>query len=469
MSLGNVQSRAEGGVSLRWPALPQGLWRAGAAAVVAAVTLSALLIGLNVLSAMLPREPIAREVRRAFAERQLSNYGWLVYNSTIGMHQFNDCLVLLEAVDDRAPAVKRALSPTISGASVGQGGGGFTVPCPPLRHFVNGERPALKPSDHYHRYVHGNVAVTAALLQFATIKTLHEWYGALSLLLPLAVTALALWRLARGKPRDAGPLTLGFVALNGVLLATTFGVQYYGQSLAHFPADILLSLYLLAVIGLGARLTFAPAAVLAAAFGVLTMYFEFLTGGLPMGASMVLAIACVQRLDRPQSGDWARIGVTLASFLFGFACIYAMKQAATGYVFGADVFESSGARLETWFSGAKVGETFRRLGFFAPVIGGGSIPMAALLISASAAALGASIATMGLRWRATPIAAWGIVAAALIIPAWYLIVRLHTYAHAFMMIRIMWSFFAASFFLLAWCYRDCVGAALAKLAARWRG
>jgi hypothetical protein len=145
-----------------------------------------------------------------------------------------------------------------------------------------------------------------------------------------------------------------------------------------------------------------------------------------------------------------------------------MKQALTGYVFGADIMAASGERLETWVSGAKIGETFRRLGFFAPVIGGGSIPMAALLIASSAAALGASVATMGFRWRTTPIGAWGLVAAALIIPAWYLTIRLHTYAHAFMMIRIMWSFFAASFFLFAWCYRAQIGAAAAKIVERWR-
>jgi hypothetical protein len=457
---------------LGWRALsfPAGLWRAGAAAIATAVVLSGLLIACNVLSAALPRAPIQREVRRGFAERQLQNYGWLVYNSTIGMHQFNDCLVLLEAVDDRAPLVKRALSPTISGASVGQGGGGYTVPCPPLRAFANGERPPLLPGDHYHRYVHGNVALTAALLQIATIKDLHSWYSALSLLLALAVVGLALWRLARAGTRDAGPLTLSFVALNGVLLATAFGVQYYGQSLAHFPADILLSLYLLAVISLGARLSsLSLACACAAAFGVLTMYFEFLTGGLPMGASMVLAVACVQTLDRPRSGDWARVGITLAAFLIGFVGIYAIKQAVTGYVFGADVLTASGERLETWLSGAKIGETFMRLGFFSPVIGGGSVPMAALLIASSAAALGASVATLAFRWRTAPIGAWGLAAAALIIPAWYLTLRLHTYAHAFMMIRIMVSFFAASYFLLAWCYRERLGAALAKLVARWRG
>ncbi|MES1204068.1 MAG: hypothetical protein ABUS57_21735, partial [Pseudomonadota bacterium] len=277
MSLSKTESAPRFRLDWRALSFPAGMWRAGAAAIATACVLSGLLIACNVLSAALPREPILREVRRGFAERQLQNYGWLVYNSNIGMHQFNDCLVLLEAVDDRAPLVKRALSPTISGASVGQGGGGYTVPCPPLRAFANGERPPLLASDHYHRYVHGNVALTAALLQIATIKDLRSWYSVLSLFLPLMVCVLALWRLARAKPRDAGPLTLSFVALNGVLLATTFGAQYYGQSLAHFPADIPLSLYLLTVIGLGARLarSLSLACACAAAFGVLTMYFEF--------------------------------------------------------------------------------------------------------------------------------------------------------------------------------------------------
>ncbi len=454
--------------SMRTLTIPAGLWRAAAAALGASLVTALLLLACNVLSAALPRGPIVSEIKRGFAERQLSNHGWLMYNSTIGLHQFNDCLVLLEAVDDRAPVIERALSPTISGASVGQGGGGFTVPCPPLRAFVNGERQPLKPSDHYHRYVHGNVALTAALLQGASIKTLRTAYGALSLLLPLAVACAALWRLARG--RDGRTLSLSLAALYSVLLATAFGGQYYGQSLAHFPADVLLSLYLLAVVCLGDRLgSLSLSCAIAAIFGVLTMYFEFLTGGAPMGASLVLALAAAQSLDRTRAGDWARIAAPLAAFGTGFIAMYALKQIATSYVFGADVIAASGARLETWFSGAKVGETFRRLGFFSPVIAGGSIPIATLLITSSAAGLGAAFATLAFRWRTAPIGAWALAAAALIIPAWYLILRLHTYAHAFMMIRIMVSFFAASYFLLAVLYRRQIGTAVSRWAERWRG
>ena len=256
--------------TMRALTFPAGLWRAAGAALAASLLTALLLLACNVLSAALPRGPIVSEIKRGFAERQLSNYGWLMYNSTIGLHQFNDCRVLLEAADDRAPLIKRALSPTISGASVGQGGGGFTVPCPPLRAFVNGERAPLQPSDHYHRYVHGNVALTAALLQVAGIKTLRTIYGALSLLLPLAVAGVALWRLARG--RDRRTLTLSLAALYGVLLATAFGAQYYGQSLAHFPADILLSLYLMTFVCLGELLaSLSLSCAIAAMFGVLTM------------------------------------------------------------------------------------------------------------------------------------------------------------------------------------------------------
>jgi hypothetical protein len=449
------------------------LWRfapATLAALGAAIAASLVLLALNFASAMLPRAPIAAAVRGGFAERQLQDYGWLRLNPDIGVHQFNDCLILLMAVDDRAPAAKRALSPTIAGASVGAYGGGFKVPCPPLRAFVNGAQAPLNDASFYHRYVFGNVALTAALLQFSSIKGLRTAFGGLALIAPLLLLRLSLGRLVRAGPTQPGVATLGLAAFYGLMLAFFFAAQYFGQSIAHFPADILLTLYLVGIVRRGDKLGgFTGLGIYNALFGALTMYFEFLSGGAPMGASLVLATAAAQAIDRKEANALPRLAFALITFGIGFVAIYAIKQIATVMVFGNDVFSSSGARLETWLGGATPFETFARLAENLRELGGGSQWIGVGLVLGAATALVASIVKLTRGKTSIKAPEWGFVAAALVIPVWYLIFALHTYVHAWMMIRIVVGFNAASYFLLFVVYRDAFAGALARLSERWRG
>lgn len=441
---------------------------AGVVALAAALLASAVLLAFNVASANLPRAPIAAAVRDGFAHRQLSDYGWLPMNTQIGFHQFNDCLILLMAVDDRPEAIKRAFSPSIAGASVGVSGGGFIVPCPVLHKFIQGERAPLTDADYYHRYVFGNVALTALLLQTASIGEVRAAYGTLSFLAPFLLFLFAAWRFWRGRGEAA---TLGLAAVYGGLLTFAFAAQYYGQSLAHFPPDILLSLYLWGVVLLGRRLEGLNAfAAYNAVFGALTMYFEFLSGGAPMGASLVLAVAAAQALDakmRDYARDWTRLIVSIGAYGVGFITIYLAKQIATTMVFGADKLASSGSRLETWMTGANPFQVYGRLYTYLNEIGGGSQWIGVMVVGGALAALIAALVQM-IRARSAAPGQWGLVAAALVVPVWYLLLPLHTYVHAWMMIRIVVGFMAAAYFLIAVLYKQQVAAALTRLAERWR-
>lgn len=434
-----------------------------------AIMLSLVLLALNFASARLPRDPIIDAVRQGFAQRQLVDYGWLHLNAELGVHQFNDCLILLMAADDRAPADKRALSPTIAGASVGAFGGGFTVPCPPLRRFANGERAPITDTSFYHRYVFGNVALTAGLLQFSSIQGLRTTYSFLAFAAPLTMSVLALFFLWRAKA-PTRPNTLAFAALGGVMLSFFFAAQYYGQSIAHFPPDILLTLYLLTIACLRSRAeNFFALGAINAAFGALTMYFEFLSGGAPMGAALVLSTAAVQSLDRKDGQALLRAGFALATYAIGFLTIFAIKQTATSIVFGADVVANSGARLETWLTGATPLQTFWRLDQNIREFGGGSIWIGRGIVLGAALALITSVVQLVLRKRGPRAPEWVFVAAALIIPAWYLIFSLHTYVHAWMMVRIVVMFNLAGYFLFATLNRDRIAAVVTRLAERWRG
>lgn len=437
---------------------------AGVVALLAALAASAMLLAFNVASANLPRAPIAAAVRDGFAHRQLLDYGWLPMNTQIGFHQFNDCLILLMAADDRPAAIKRAFSPSIAGASVGVSGGGFIVPCPILRKFVRDDRAPLTDADFYHRYVFGNVALTALLLQTASIGEVRAAYGTLSFLVPFLLFVFAAWRFER-----QGRAANGLAAVYGLLLTFAFGAQYYGQSLAHFPPDILLSLYLWGVVLLGRRLEgLNGLAAYNAVFGALTMYFEFLSGGAPMGASLVLAVAAAQTLDSKiadRGRDWTRLIVSVGAYALGFAAIYLMKQAATTIVFGADKLAPSGSRLETWMTGANPFQVFGRLYTYLNEIGGGSQWIGVVLVGGALAALITAVVKM-IRARSGSPAQWGLVAAALVIPLWYLLLPLHTYVHAWMMIRIVVCFMAAAYFLLAVLFKERLASALLRLAQR---
>lgn len=441
---------------------------AGVIALLAALLASTLLLSFNVASANLPRAPITAAVRDGFAHRQLVDYGWLPMNTQIGFHQFNDCLILLMAADDRPEAIKRAFSPSIAGASVGVSGGGFIVPCPVLHKFVQGERAPLTDADFYHRYVFGNVALTALLLQSASIGEVRAVYGALSFIAPFLLFLFAAWRFGRGRGEAA---TLALAALYGVVLTFAFASQYYGQSLAHFPPDILLSIYLWGVVLLGRRLHGLNAlAAYNAVFGALTMYFEFLSGGAPMGASLVLAVAAAQALDaktRDNARDWTRLAVSLGAYGAGFVTIYLMKQIATTMAFGADKLASSGSRLETWMTGANPFQVYGRLYTYLNEIGGGSQWIGVVIVGGALAALVAALVKM-IRARSTIPGQWGLVAAALVVPAWYLLLPLHTYVHAWMMIRIVVGFIAAAYFLLAVLHKAWIAETLVRLGERWR-
>ena len=116
-------------------------------------------------------------------------------------------------------------------------------------------------------------------------------------------------------------------------------------------------------------------------------------------------------------------------------------------------------------TGADPFQVFGRLYTYLNEIGGGSQWIGVVLVGGALAALIVAVVKM-IRARSASPAQWGLVAAALVIPVWYLLLPLHTYVHAWMMIRIVICFMAAAYFLLAVLHRDQVAAALRRVAER---
>lgn len=217
----------------------------------------------------------AAAVRAAFASGELQDEAYLPGDTDRGVHQFNDCLILYQAIDQAAPRSALAVSPLSD----------FDDPCRGLRALANGV-----PQPHaflYHRYLHGHTIVARYALPHISVSALRAIYkDGQTLILAIGI-GLALVHLAVGRERRLDHLF--WLAIFGTF-ARWFGLESFGQSLGHGPADMTLLGFLLLLYGarcLGGLPTRAVAP-LAALFGIGTILFEFLTGGIPLGWAVLI-------------------------------------------------------------------------------------------------------------------------------------------------------------------------------------
>lgn len=284
---------------------PRRYWRSAVGAVLIGAAVALAIFGvfqvLAIASLRIDRNTLARPVVAAFASGAIdAEASWLHGNTEIGSHQYNDCLILFQAMDDRAPARLRAISP-------------LSVPvdtdnsCAALRGFASGQ--VQPPTRFYHQYLHAHTTLARWLVPQLGVAGLRGLYKLLATLLLLAGTGYALMGLVRGpRAREAGAWLAIFV-----VFARWFGLESFGQSLGHGPADLVVLAFLLflargsAERPLGAR----AALVGAAAFGALTVEFEFLTGGLPLGLAVVLG-AVPLALSVDAGNGWTLLRAVIA-------------------------------------------------------------------------------------------------------------------------------------------------------------
>jgi hypothetical protein len=254
------------------------LWRTVAAAALIACVISGLFFALNAVSVGYNVSKAQAQVRQAFARHQLQDVSWLPGNTGIGTHQFNDCLILLQAVDQRADPWALRISP------LNQSFPARADPCIYLHHF-NASAPLTQPY-FYHRYLHGHTMLIRWLLPNLSVGAIRLIYQTVIIGGLLAGFAIALIQIAKGHDRTRGVAW----AILFAVFTRYFGIESYGQSLGHGPADLIAVLFLLFLCLRWSRggLSLGHVIPAAAIFGTLTMIFEFLTGGIPLGASIVI-------------------------------------------------------------------------------------------------------------------------------------------------------------------------------------
>ncbi|MET3438679.1 hypothetical protein [Sphingomonas sp. 1185] len=281
--------------------------------------------------------PAARaHVRQAFAEGALQDRDYLKGDTAIGWHQYNDCLILRLALDQRAGATALTVSPLVTPPVEPR------TQCSSLRGFLAGERTGT--TGYYHRYIHGHTLLARLLLPRLSVAAIRGIYHGLSTLLVLAGIVTGLLALVRGRRRAEGLFWL----IVFLAFARGFGLESYGQSLGHGPADIVLIGYLLmlAVMGTGRGIGPRLAMLTAGLFGALTLTFEFLTGGIPLGLAAVIGgLAFAARPGEERA--FAPLPVApLAAYLGAIATMVALKIALVAQVFGVRALRADAGQLQ---------------------------------------------------------------------------------------------------------------------------
>ena len=392
---------------------------------------------LLLLSSLMPSEVIGDRIQQAFLTGELIAIDYLPYDVDRGFHQYNDCNILQMMTNQDSSPVAHALGPWLYMAD-----SSATEACRSLRELVvDGRDPEAFISSRYTRYWHGYIPILAGLLMFVEISTLRE-------VLRIAVyTTLLLLLFSNIREKRFLSLT-GPVFVSGAFF---WGLPYFGQGMSHALGDSVVMLGLACLFFWHCRLTHAGMLVpFCALFGAIVVYFEMLTGPLPIAAGLLFpTVYLLSRITN--HGDTAinhhfRLA-TRALIAFAMGAIITVGCRA---VVAATLVQPSG--LDTFAGNLSlytqpVDSTAYVPGFLRPLgrlLRRGSVLTYGnrwgLAILYTSAAL-SWFMSMWLAYRRATRLSWADLLAFVIgaasIPAWTVILQTHTFMHADFMTRIL--------------------------------
>ncbi|RVT93935.1 hypothetical protein [Sphingomonas crocodyli] len=390
-------------------------------------------------------------VRAAFASGDLQDKDWLPGNTDIGHHQFNDCLILLQAIDQRGTAAQQTVSPIIWTDMPG----GM---CAKLHAFAERGGPT-PPVAFYNRYLHGHTALTRYLLPGHSVAAIRELYKKTEIRLLMLGIGVAMLTVALRRRRAAAGLVWLAVF---IAFARFFGIEAFGQSLGHGPADIVFiaAMLALAIANLAGGVRLWVLLVGAAIFGALTIDFEFLSGGLPLGTALVIGGAALAlRSTAKTPPALAAVSATIA---FGAAVVTTIiaKLALVATTFGAGALTQIARSTEMRMAiipatGEPVDASFARflseLFWNLDVLAPGAWPLPVLAIALGIA--GGLWALFVLRRHPDARVhqtAWLLAGSNVALLVWVLATRQHIVLHAWFMDRIFAWTIASGFGLFAY-------------------
>lgn len=303
------------------------------------------LLGFNVYAASIDRAPVRAHVEQAIANGELPFVNHLRTDTVLGTHQYNDCLILAMLVDDRTPAIERGLSPLTEPWPEDRPDTNKTM-CETLSDFMDGSHvPAVDEKESYHRYLHGHTALAGVLLAMAPLALIRTSFSVVMCLAVLACIAASVRKAAINTEQAALVRSLD-MGVAGIGLLFFFGLPYFSPSLSHFPSDLLLVAYLFCVLAFDmSRWSTIQIALFHSGFGVLTAYYEFLTGGIPLGLCFIFLGFAAYGTGSADRDALVRAFGAAVAFLTAVVVAFVVKLGITVAIFGNDVFTSFIERL----------------------------------------------------------------------------------------------------------------------------
>lgn len=390
-----------------------------------------------------PRYATAAVVE-AFSSGDLTEYDITLTNVRIGAHQFNDCLILDQAIARSGTRAQMTVTPPNDFADR------TTAVCRELKQSVTEGKHGQ--FNFYQNYIHGQTVLARALLEYLPVRAIRTLYQLIIAALLLAGLTLAMRQALRG----GATVNVIFWMCFFLAFARFFGFEYFAQSLGHGPADAVLLGYALWLETISFRAQSRPVdfVVPAAAFGALTAIFELLTGGLPLG--IALTIAGVAMAERRDDRLRSSVAQACAAFVISIATMVAIKIMLTEILFGQGAMASAGGQLFARVVGSAQFEPFPPptiANIIIRVSRGLGEMMAAqpellgmiLLLTIAFGVLGLiRLRRSELGERATLVAASNLV-----LVLWVAVFNHHFYIHAWFMTRIFAWTIATGFALFA--------------------
>ncbi len=377
------------------------------------------------------------QVRSAFAAGILQDIDYLPRDVGRGWHQYNDCLILWQSIDQRASLRELAVSPLV------QTPADQPNYCLALRKFAAAG--AAPGKTFYHRYIHGHTMLVRYLLPVMGVERIRELYRNLLAVILICGIGVSMVGIQRGRRT---PQNVVFLILF-IAFARFFGLESFGQSLGHGPSDMVQLAYLLFLAvgasrgGIGKR----TAVLSAAMFGGMVAIFEFLTGGIHLGLATVigaLPFALRSQDERPEV--WLS---SLMAFCASAVSCVALKYMLAAVVFGVEPIVGVLMHLQLYagldaggvLQGRGLKETADRLITGVGALAPGMTLLAGLilLISVGAGAYGASRLLRSPHPRLRRRAAALLLSNAAIVTL-LLLLSSHTITHSFFMERtLVWT------------------------------
>ena len=390
--------------------------------------------------------PIAERVRSAYASGDLQGHAFLPYDARRGYLQFNDCNILQMLTNPDA-RLGRALAPKVFRLNEDWEG-----QCRLLRSLVvdkidTGGLLLLR----YSRYWHGYNTVAAVGLRAVELRTLRRGMSA-AVWISIGLLALAGFR-AGGQTRR----TALFIAAT---TATVWGVPYFSPGFTFGPGDTSIFLGLVALVS-RKRLTSSPKTLVpyAAGFGAVVVFFEMLTGQLPIAIVWLAAVTLAAARDRePSSASSPARAAAIAAlaFILGAAATVVAKQALAMLLAEPGAAADFLGRLRLYMGRPETAthpsgwigrvedrlpvflSPFTRLVLQSPMLTYGSRRAGYLLLAVTAAAWVASVVRLfANRGEALVADELMLFGASLVTAVWVFFLPRHTATHAAFMVRLL--------------------------------